>query len=354
MIHPYTDGFVGQAPDIGAFEYGAPPWTAGADPATNPYVRAVPATPTRLTATAAGSAVTLAWRGGASDKTGYLLEGSADDLGYAPVVSLPAGTTSYTDSAVSYRYYRICAVNGQYRSGYSNVARCNQTSAATDIAAWTYSAASNPAGANWWDFRLDSHNWVKYSDVYFDASVNKVEVTYGTDAGNRYAGNHIEFRLDMPRGPIIGYVVAQSTGGWNKFVTDSGVVRGVTSGLHDLYITCGPLSAPWPAVAIHSLKFSYAAGLAAPTGLVAAGVSSSVVKLSWTTHSNHQAGFKIERSADAQSFMEIGTVGADGRIYQDATGSPSTSYYYRVRAYNQSSGNSAYSNVAAGRTRGKG
>lgn len=30
VLPPYTDGYVGAAPDIGAFEYGATPWTAGA------------------------------------------------------------------------------------------------------------------------------------------------------------------------------------------------------------------------------------------------------------------------------------------------------------------------------------
>ncbi|MCY2996247.1 MAG: carbohydrate-binding protein [Planctomycetota bacterium] len=347
MIPPYTDGYVGSAPDIGAFEYGATPWTAGASAATNPFVRAVPATPTHLTATAAGPAVTLAWRGNATSPASYLIEGSADDLGFTPIVSLSAGTTSYTDSATIYRYCRICAVNGPYRSGYSNFARSNESSAATAIAAWTHSAASNPAGANWWDFWLDSHNWVKYSDVYFDSSLDKVHVTYATDAGSKYAGNRIEFRLDQPTGPIIGDVVTQSTGGWNKFVTASGTVRGVASGVHDLYVTCSPVNAPWPAVAIHSFAFSDTAGLAAPTELVATRVSNSAVNLSWAAHSNKQAGFKMERSTDAQTFMEIGTVGANGRIYQDTTGSPNTSYYYRVRAYNQSSGNSAYSHVAA-------
>jgi hypothetical protein len=351
VIHPYTDGFVGSAPDIGAWEYGATPWTAGASAATNAYVRAVPATPTRLTATAGGSAVTLAWQGNAGNVTSFLLEGSADDIDFTPLVSLPAGTTSYTDSATIYRYYRICAVNGHYKSGYSNFARSSVTSAATAIAAWTHSAASNPAGTNWWDFCCDSHNWVKYANVCFDSSLNKVNVTYSTDAGNKYAGNHIEFRLDKPTGPIIGYVVAQSTGGWNNFVTGSGTVSGVTSGVHDLYITCSPLDAPWPAVAIRSFKFSDAAGLAAPSGLVATGASSSAINLSWTAHSNNQAGFKIERSTDAQTFMEIGTAGANDRIYRDTTGSPNTSYYYRVRAYNQSSGNSAYSNVAASQSR---
>ena len=353
MIHPYTEGFVGSAPDIGAFEYGAKPWIAGANAATNPYVRAIPAMPTHLTATAAGSAVTLAWRASGGNETSYLLEGSADDLGFTPIVNLPAGAVSYTDSAAIYRYYRVCAVNGHYKSGYSNIARSSVTSATTDIAAWTHSAASNPAGANWWDFWLDSHNWVKYPNIYFGSSLNRVSVTYATDAGSKYAGNQIEFRLDTPTGPIIGYVVTQGTGGWNKFLTGIGTVSGVASGMHDLYITCSPLNAPWPAVAIHSFKFSDTTGLAAPTGLVATEVSSGVVNLSWTAYSNNGAGFKIERSTDAQTFMEIATAGANGRIYQDTTGSPNASYYYRVRAYKQSSGNSAYSNVAARQTRSK-
>ena len=149
---------------------------------------------------------------------------------------------------------------------------------------------------------------MKYSGVYFDTSLNKVDVTYAADAGKKYAGNHIEFRLDQPTGPIIGYVVTQSTGGWNKFVTGSGTVGGVASGVHDLYITCSPLNAPWPAVAIHAFKFLDTAGLAAPTGLAATGTPNGGVNLSWTTQAHNQAGFKIERSNDAQTFVEIGTV----------------------------------------------
>ena len=104
---------------------------------------------------------------------------------------------------------------------------------------------------------------MKYSNVYFDSSLNKVNVTYATSAGNKYAGNHIEFRLDKPTGPIIGYVVTQSTGGWNKFVTGSGTVGGVTSGVHDLYVTCSPLNAPWPAM-LRSIRSSFPTPPASP------------------------------------------------------------------------------------------
>jgi hypothetical protein len=345
-VRPWTDGFVGKAPDIGAFEHGAKPWTAGADPATNRYMRAVPGTPTHLTASAAGPSVTLAWRA-AAGASGYVLEGGADDLGFTPVATLPVGTTSYTDSAAIYRYYRVCAVNGPYRSGYSNFARSSMTSASTAIAAWTFSAAGNPAGANWWDFWLDSHHWLKYGNLYFDASTDAIEVNYSTDAGDKFTGIRVEFRLDKPDGPIVGTIVTRSTGGWNKFTTATGPVRGVATGIHDLYITCSPLDAPWPAVKIHTFRFVDTKGLAAPAGLLAARRSPGAIDLTWTTPSNKQAGFKIERATDAQSFMEIGAAGAGDRSYQDRTASPGATYYYRVRAFNQGSGNSDYSSAAS-------
>jgi len=244
VIHPYTDGFVGLAPDIGAFEYGAMPWTAGARAATNPYVRAVPAAPAHLTARAAGSAVTLAWQSNARNETTYLVERSVDGVGFTPLVSLPAGTTSYNRLG---RHLPLLPYLRRQRAIQIRVlhfARSSETSAATAIAAWTHSAASNPAGANGWDFWCDSHDWVKYPNVYFDSSLNRVSVNYSTDAGNKYAGIHVEFRLDKPTAPIIGCVVTQSSGGWNNFVTGSGTVSGVINGVHDLYITCSPLNAP--------------------------------------------------------------------------------------------------------------
>ena len=353
-IHPYTDGFVGSAPDIGAFQYGATPWTAGANAATNPYVRAVPATPTRLTATAAGPTVTLAWQNGAGKETSCLLEGSADDLslharrracrrGPLPMPTRPSSTAT-TASAPS--------MGNTDRGIPTSPGAARRAPRLPSPPGRTAPQATPPAQIGGIS-GCDSHDWVKYSNVYFDSSLNKVDVVYSTNAGENYAGIHIEFRLDNPKGPIIGCVVTRNSGGWNNFVAGSGTVGGVASGVHDLYITCSPLNAPWPALAIRSFKFSDTAGLAAPTGLVATRASRGAVNLRWTAHSNNQAGFKIERSTDAQTFVEIGTAGSNGRSYQDAAAPPNASCYYRVRAYNQSSGNSAYSNVAASPTRSK-
>jgi hypothetical protein len=85
---------------------------------------------------------------------------------------------------------------------------------------------------------------------------------------------------------------------------------------------------------------------AAPTGLTATAESSSNIRLSWTDNSDNETGFKIERSSTSAStgFEEIAITGANVISYNSTSLSPSTTYWYQIRAYN-SAGNSAYSNV---------
>lgn len=70
------------------------------------------------------------------------------------------------------------------------------------------------------------------------------------------------------------------------------------------------------------------------------------VQLSWTDNSSIETQFSIERGTDGVSFSEIDTVSADVTTYEDAGLEPGT-YYYRVRAYDGSTGiYSDYSNTA--------
>jgi len=88
--------------------------------------------------------------------------------------------------------------------------------------------------------------------------------------------------------------------------------------------------------------------LPAPTGLTATAVSSNQIDLTWVDGGTTEQGFKLERCSGAgcNNFAQIATVGANVISYSNTGLTGSTSYSYRVRAYN-ASGDSDYSNTAS-------
>lgn len=79
----------------------------------------------------------------------------------------------------------------------------------------------------------------------------------------------------------------------------------------------------------------------APDNLNATVLSGSQIDLSWVDNSDNEVGFIIERKTTA-SFTDIDTVAANVITYGDSGLQLSTSYTYRLRAYN-SGGESGYS-----------
>jgi hypothetical protein len=90
---------------------------------------------------------------------------------------------------------------------------------------------------------------------------------------------------------------------------------------------------------------------AAPTNLTATAISKSQINLSWADTSSNETGFRIERckGATCTNFALIATVGANVTSYSNTKLTASTTYRYRVYAYN-ANGSSAYSNIAAATT----
>jgi alpha-tubulin suppressor-like RCC1 family protein len=82
-----------------------------------------------------------------------------------------------------------------------------------------------------------------------------------------------------------------------------------------------------------------------PFSLTATVISSSRIDLSWSQDSYNENGFIIERSVNTNTnYSSIATVGYNIVFYSNTTGIvPNTTYYYRVKAYNEG-GNSSYSN----------
>lgn len=97
------------------------------------------------------------------------------------------------------------------------------------------------------------------------------------------------------------------------------------------------------------LLFAHARRILAVAGFGILPVHAAQLTIGWDDQSTNESGFKIERSVDGNTFVEIATVEASVTSYIDHNLSPSTTYWYRVRAYN-STATSDYSNITGGTT----
>jgi hypothetical protein len=89
---------------------------------------------------------------------------------------------------------------------------------------------------------------------------------------------------------------------------------------------------------------------AAPTGLSATTTSSNQINLAWSDNSGNEEGFRIDQSTDGgATFTLVATTGVSATTRSMTGLSPSTTYHFRVRAFN-SAGESANTNVASATT----
>ncbi|WP_433975609.1 malectin domain-containing carbohydrate-binding protein [Tunturiibacter lichenicola] len=103
---------------------------------------------------------------------------------------------------------------------------------------------------------------------------------------------------------------------------------------------------------VAGLKSAAAATPAAPTGLSAQTISSTVINLNWTNNAATDpslAGFHIFRATSGSGpFIQL-SLTAQGNSFSDSTAVPNTQYFYRVTAFN-SVGDSGPSNTVQATT----
>jgi uncharacterized protein (TIGR02145 family) len=81
-----------------------------------------------------------------------------------------------------------------------------------------------------------------------------------------------------------------------------------------------------------------------PTGLTGSVFSPTQINLTWTDNSTNETGFKIERRTGSANYTVVGTVNQDVLNFSDSGLTPSTTYTYRVYAFNAVGNSLTYTN----------
>ncbi|HWP81242.1 MAG TPA: FG-GAP-like repeat-containing protein [Bacteroidota bacterium] len=278
-----------------------------------------PVAPSNLVATVISSTqIELTWTDNSSTEESFRVERKTGAGGtYAEVAQLAPNTTRYLDGGLTTGteyFYRVKAVNV---SGSSLSNEVNATPVSLTIAPPTNLVATVVS-----DTRIDL-SWVDNSDNETGFEVQrKTASTSFTTITTVGAGITTYSNTGLTTGTEYTYRV-----------------RAVNATVQSPY--SNEASATPTALAVQP-----------PTNLVVTPISATQMTLTWTDNAINENGYQIERRQGITGNYEaLPTLPpANTTSYTDGGLSPGTTYFYRVRAFSLTLGNSPYSNEAFGTT----
>jgi hypothetical protein len=215
VVPGITDGFAGTAPDIGAYEFGGPGWTAGATTPVPAFDDEVPAPPSLPTAESPSwSRVVLRWTDNAKNEDGFMVERKGESGRYAVVATLPANASVCIDNngltTVARYWYRIRAFN---RFGGSLCPHVVAVVTASDgsIMRLDGKKADTSAGVQIWGPAASCHSgdWMLYRAVSFAAGFTTLQMRLAVPKDQ--AGARISLHLDSLKAAPVATLITAAT-----------------------------------------------------------------------------------------------------------------------------------------------
>ena len=272
-----------------------------------------PAPPAGLHATTVtASEVDIAWTDRSTVEDGFRIERKTGDAGtWAQIGTVGPNITTFPDpgrtEGTSY-FYRVRAFNAIGNSAFSN-----------ELGVLTRPATPTGLTATAINERRVNLSWTDHS-----ASETGFRVERKINAGDPWTA--------------VGTVAVNVT-----VFADTHVLENTTYTYHVLAVNSGGDSAPSNEASVTTPPLTIPI---APSGLLATALSATQVRLTWIDNSYNEDGFKIERKTGAAgAWAQVGTAAAEAISAADGGLTESTTYYYRIRAFNNA-GDSGYSNEA--------
>lgn len=276
-----------------------------------PALAAAPTAPTNLTTTAASQTqINLSWTDNSSNETGFKIERSPNGSTFTQIATVGANVTTYASTGLTASttyYYRVRAYTNQ-NSAYTNV---SSATTLTNIPSSPSALSANPVSYNQinlsWTDNADNE-----SGFLIERGTDGVNFTqiYGTSA------NVTNFNDTSVSANTTYYYRVRA---WNGYGN---------SGYTNTASTTTPNYIP-----------------PAPSSLYATSISQSQINLTWADNAINEDGYKIEMGTSTSNFVQIASIGANTVSYSATGLNANTTYYFRVRAYNNG-GNSSYSSIS--------
>ncbi|NDD64071.1 MAG: hypothetical protein EBZ36_08855, partial [Acidobacteria bacterium] len=279
-----------------------------------------PTTPASLTArTSSTTQIDLSWNDLSTNETGFRVRRRTSPTGIWTVIgTVGQNVTSFQSTGLTpgqIYYFVVTAYNPTGESGFSNQANATTT------------AVNRP-------------------DPPLNLTATATSSTEVSLSWQDNSNNETGFRVSRKTGATGTWIVIGTVGTGGTGARNTGLTAGATYVYRVVSFNTAGESAASNEVTVTMPDTRPSA----PSSLVAAGVSTTEVALTWTDTSGIESGFRISRKTGTNGlWTNIGAVGPNVTALRDAALNAGTTYVYRVTAWNNS-GESAASNEASATT----